>query len=600
MASAHTTSSLSSMDSVIDAQRGSSTQTVSAPPVRYLRALSQYGVILCTEHQHCYTLKNLREHLLRKHAVKAKLWEEIQAWIATQNITDMVSRPPDYGPLISGLAHEEGFVCNVINCNYRTTSKEIFERHYSKQHGIDSRRKQREQQSYSKAVLQYFFARSPEYFIVDPTYSTPTSSTQLPSPTPCASIPLSSQLSQINDTQHISSALSIRLRTAVEENKARYRQIGEPNHVSEITPWLRKSRFHIHLTEIDGALIETSFTVPRKIHEDARLYFIISSIDRILRKAHNMVENLHHVDAKILNTFQVGTMTQDPFQQLQNKHSLNSYIHLFQSLVCYFIRVDEGHFDREMFIVTGEQRKSLDSAFTVIENMISEQERLQLLDRRRQRRREGIFQSENSDDNYQPSSDSESDYGTITQELEIELDQYILKFCTALVQQRAQRAYDSGIASFCAVASSIVNREDKTVTWISENQISGILSKLIYDCQLLILQKSHTLVDEGVFQEMGDALRQLCDMWIQSDTRGPVGTLNDWRLYSMKVDTSTVPPAIIIWDEDGQTLNYGQVRYSFQDLSEEMTFCLREAQDVFQNKLCFKVSDIPIYPLDEL
>ena len=244
-----------------------------------------------------------------------------------------MSCPPDHSPFIPGLAHKEGFVCNAVTCNSRTASQEVIERHCSKEHSIDSRQKQRERQAYSTVTLQHLFAKAPEYFIVNPDMSAPSATTSPPPSTQLISSSLrslpSSQVRPPISTQTLSSALSIRLRSAVEQNKARYRQVGEPQHVSEITPWLRKTRFHLHVAGIDGALIETSTPVPRRISDDTRLYLMSCSIDRVLRRAYELVADLHHVDARTLNTFQVGTISQDPFQGLQEKSSLVEYIRLF-------------------------------------------------------------------------------------------------------------------------------------------------------------------------------------------------------------------------------------------------------------------------------
>ena len=55
-------------------------QPTPIPPVQWLRPLSEYGVILCTEHQTCYTPgSNLREHLLRKYAVKGERAKEVES-----------------------------------------------------------------------------------------------------------------------------------------------------------------------------------------------------------------------------------------------------------------------------------------------------------------------------------------------------------------------------------------------------------------------------------------------------------------------------------------------------------------------------------------
>ena len=263
MASRSSSPSFSSAASVVGVQlRAPISQTA---PAAYLRALPSYGVVLCTEHRTCYTVKNVRRHLSEKHAVKTKLWKDIETWLRTQDIVNAVSNPPDHSPFIAGLTHENGYVCNTGDCTYRTTSEEIIQRHVSKEHGIDSRRKQRERHIYSKVLLQFFFAKAPDYFIVEPSAATLASPTQSNPPLPSVPLSSSSQAALVDHDQSISSILSLRIREAAEEQKARYRQIGEPNHVSEITPWLRKSGFHKHLANIDGEVMQ--YHHPRSISE---------------------------------------------------------------------------------------------------------------------------------------------------------------------------------------------------------------------------------------------------------------------------------------------------------------------------------------------
>ena len=594
MASRSSSPILSAAASVVDVH---SAATSTAPLAAYLRALPCYGVILCTEHRSCYTIQNLKRHLIEKHAVKPGLWKDIQTWIETQNIAATVSQPADYTPFIPGLAHEKGFVCTSIVCRYRTASEQKIQRHCSKEHAINSRQKQRERQAYSTATLQFLFAKTPEYFIVQPTSATPISATPLTLPTLTTPLFSNSQSSPIHHDQSISSVLSLRIREAAEEQKERYRQLGEPHHVSEITPWLRKCGFHRHLAGIEGALIVSACQVPRSLSDDARLYLITLAGERVLRKAYELVEKLYHVDARTLNTFQVGVLTQDPFQGLQNAQSLINYVKAFQSLLCYFIRVADNHLEREMFIVTEEQREALNDTLEIAEK----------LDDTTPKKKHGAS-TDNNADNDQDDNNVEDDHDDNnnddvegrSQTLQSELDQTVQRLCLALVRQRIKRTYDSAVASFCAARSTELNPEDQTITWKFEGEVSGLLSKLIYCSQLLILQDAEDLVREGTHEEFGDALEHLCRQWILSNSRSPVSTLNDWRLYSMKVASSTVPPAPIIWDDDGQTLTFRDVRYSIPNLAEEISFCLRQAQQVFQEELCLGFNDIPTYPIDEL
>ncbi|KAK5020796.1 hypothetical protein LTS07_011432 [Exophiala sideris] len=268
--------------------------------------------------------------------------------------------------------------------------------------------------------------------------------------------------------------------------------------------------------------------------EDPRLNLIVLSVERIARKAYELVQDLHHVDAEILNTFQVGTMTQDPVQRLQNTRSLGNYIYCLQSLVCYYIRVFEGLFERDMFIVPEQQRDTLHLAFGVTEQL-----------------QDLVGMDVTSD------SDSGDREDNTSHDLEAELDDHIFDLLVALIQQRGKRVYDNSMMSFCAARSSLVHQTDKTITWRPEGEISGILSKLVYCCQLMILQKAQNIANEQGLDELAEPLEQLCKEWVLSNSRGPVGTLDDWRLHIMRVGASTVPPALVVWDHDDRTLTYG-------------------------------------------
>lgn len=56
----------------------------------------------------------------------------------------------------------------------------------------------------------------------------------------------------------------------------------------------------------------------------------------------------------------------------------------------------------------------------------------------------------------------------------------------------------------------------------------------------------------------------------------------------------------MVWDVDGRNLTYGDTRYGIQDLATEIRMALREARQIFHDKLCLGLSDVPIFPLREL
>ncbi|KIW09655.1 hypothetical protein PV08_12093 [Exophiala spinifera] len=312
---------------------------------------------------------------------------------------------------------------------------------------------------------------------------------------------------------------------------------------------------------------------------------MIWSVERILTQAYGLVPDLLHVDARVLNTFQAGTITQDPFQMLQNKLSFHNYVAVFQALLCYYIRVFEGHFGRDMFVVTDAQAESLTAALSVAEKLV-------------------MLRATDSDGN--PSEISEVDtHFDIESEgqldsLSSESDHHLFTFCTALVQHQIIKAYDSAIISFLAARSTITSHEDNTITFRAEGQIAGLLSKLIYCCQLILLQDAHYIKE---FQQLNDVevpLRELCQHWVVNNTRGPIGVMSDWRLYTMRVGGAAIPEALVVWDADGQNLTYGDTRYGITDLATEMSLALQEMKRIFHEELCLGLPDVPTFPLREL
>jgi hypothetical protein len=207
------------------------------------------------------------------------------------------------------------------------------------------------------------------------------------------------------------------------------------------------------------------------------------------------VSDLLHVDAWVLNTFQAGTITQDPFQMLQNKLLFHNYVALFQALLCYYVRVFKGHFDREMFITTDTQVESLTLALGVSERL-------------------AILRTKNSNDvaSEVGEDDTHSDIASEEQidQLLPELDHHLFIFCTALIQHKVTKAYDSAIISFLAVRSAITSYEDNTITFRPEAQIAGLLSKLIYCCQLILLQDAHYIKEFQQLDDIEEPLRELC------------------------------------------------------------------------------------------
>lgn len=89
---------------------------------------------------HCmYALKpfgqTVSKHLWEKHSVPAKERSGLNALVLKLKLPDPNTLPTsqDWSPAHPYLALQAGFVC--LQCNYRTTSKDLLQRHLSKEHG---------------------------------------------------------------------------------------------------------------------------------------------------------------------------------------------------------------------------------------------------------------------------------------------------------------------------------------------------------------------------------------------------------------------------------------------------------------------------------
>ena len=199
---------------------------------------------------------------------------------------------------------------------------------------------------------------------------------------------------------------------------------------------------------------------------------------------------------------------------LQNQSSFLNYVAVFQALLCYYIRVYRGHFgEREMFVATADQVKHLNLALGIGDRLVA-------LRYPTTEETSGVVGEEAPSNRVDPDPEQVRD-------LEIELDLHLSHFWVSLVYHRLKQAYDSAIVSFCAIRSTIINPQEDTVTFTSESRVSGLLSKLIYCCQLIILQDAHDIRE---FQELDDIegpLKQICQQWLVNDTRGPISVMSN-------------------------------------------------------------------------
>lgn len=162
---------------------------------------------------------------------------------------------------------------------FLTQSEELVFRHVSTEHDLKSKKQQRENEAIAKVSMQKLFAKSREYFIVDPTLKQ--QPLQSISPLAVSTLPLldHSRIIRVSDPGELAgSLLNERFRSSQETSKDKYRQIEEPGHTSELSPWLRLCKYHEHLSGIDVDLIASSRGIPKSEVDDLFLYHVSKAV----------------------------------------------------------------------------------------------------------------------------------------------------------------------------------------------------------------------------------------------------------------------------------------------------------------------------------
>jgi len=137
----------------------------------YLKILSAWRVVLCTQHGSCYTACNISLHLTRKHRLKGYLKKRILQQLNQFDLVADVSalqQPADGTPEIAGLPAFRGYLCHMPTCEYRSRNVNAMQHHYNQQH--DWRQKDQGFMSWHTATVQTLFAETKHirYFAVVP------------------------------------------------------------------------------------------------------------------------------------------------------------------------------------------------------------------------------------------------------------------------------------------------------------------------------------------------------------------------------------------------------------------------------------------------
>jgi hypothetical protein len=540
----------------------------------YFRVLHAYRVLLCRPCGTCYVRGNYGRHLVEVHRVKSMRKRAVVEGLAGADLAARVEdvvRPPHGQTRVEGLRVHDGWSCNVGSCTTVSTSHDAIRQHCSRVHRLNVKAAG----VVSQVKLQTLFVKNPQYFIVTvPEVDLRSSSARQRatgvSPAAAAS---SSSSSSHTPVEAGFRSLRLQLSQARQHRQARHTTIPDPQHVSEVTPWLRRTEFHIHLGGLDPAAFTAAYQLPKAADGgEAALALVCSSVDRVLRAGLKRLDSgaerrLHRVDRQQLNSFQQYVTSQMPLQRPQNPDSVAAYTAVFQKAVCFFFRVEESavEFERPLFAATQRQR---DAAAALIAEAVAQVDAVEAVEAEEEEEEE--------------------------EEKERRLDRLTLAFCISLIQQRlVDEVFASPLLSFCAAAAW----QPSAGTWMAVYNYSSVLSHLVYDCQLLILLHCDALVAADPGLDLSETIVAQRDEWLLNTCRGPVGEVNSWRLYAMTVGRNTVHPAPIRWYDDGVTLVYSNIIYRVGYLRDEMDFYLREAKRLFDEDLCFGLPEVPVYGL---
>ena len=301
---------------------------------RYLKVLGSLRVTLCVKHGGYYTGANIARHLTRSHSIKARRVREILDFIKnTGPITSCssnVPKPAHRGRPISGLPIHDSYCCDAADYNFLTVNLDSIKQHCFKLHGW--KRKLNKSIPYRAAKLQTLWVKTQDvnYFIIIPPASRSGSSSSSANGTVNSS---KTPLLSATEAESGWNALQIRFKEAQDKRAERYSQVQVPAHISEITPWLKSTRYHIHLTELNVEELPQSYRLP-DAQDERLLATVCASMERVLRKVIGIMEDdvlyenrrLNRLNTKLLNTFRGAEMSQDPIKPLQNKRSATTYI----------------------------------------------------------------------------------------------------------------------------------------------------------------------------------------------------------------------------------------------------------------------------------
>lgn len=547
---------------------------------RYLRVLPQYRVVLCTTHGCCYTLNNLDRHLQREHQVRSHERRQIQQ---SKQLTPVaissagVVQPVDGISEIHGLPTVRGFLCHYQNCDYRSINTDQIRKHYNQVHQwqvlhhgampwheafLQTLFNQRQNIQYFAVVLAdqvYTGGSEPQY--IYPHANAPDNAPLPTSPQDILPVPDNTWDQIMYEFQQAQAQPS-------------RQQIDQVQHVSDLTPWMKRTGIYLHLQGLDLGELGPSWKLPNPGQEPL-LYLICQSIGRVLETTMNVLvhdqnlesRQLSRRNARLLNTFERGRASQDPFSELQNRQSWQKYTSTWKQLICYWERVvEQGHLREGLFQPSDIQLE----AWVEVTEAASKLTGLE--------------------DNPDPDPNPEQTSLDQVTCLRDQLDQATRQFSIAIIQHQVpQRKFDSVLVSYAA--ARFWNPDQ--AQWLMLGNYTSILSQLIYDCQLVVLAQVLADTQGQPDIDIGARIMEIRDQWLLNDTDGPVAELLENRLLGFQISRSEVPPAQLRWHADGETLVWAETTFHLSDLHTMVFQGLVQAQQLFTKELCLSGQSSP-------
>ena len=270
-----------------------------------------------------------------------------------------IGRPADGIQHINGLEILSAWSCLSSGCRFISISRKKILQHLRIAHQAISLPKGRRivvdprgEQGFSKVFIQSLLSSKAglDYFIVNPDQ---------------ASLSRPLQLPILSETSLVISSL----RDFIEKREEQTVIPPDLIHISEDTPWLKRTRFAAYIRGLNTSLFREVLALS-KPSEDLVLDQIYFSFDRTFEEAYSFIkedtpleQSLSFFIRTTINTFRQDMRSPDPIRPLQNQSTLITYRDCWKSLLSFYYRLSpaDNPFNRQLFTVEIAQRRAWQS-----------------------------------------------------------------------------------------------------------------------------------------------------------------------------------------------------------------------------------------------